>query len=476
MRFMTVTLSLLALSVTLGCGGRSNEGGLPDNQEQDSQGNPDLGDTQVPDEDLETPEDLPSTDLLPTDVPEDNTPPVDLVELQEVVDIADISDIEEIEEIAEIVDVTEVEEVDAEEVVDPGVCGYQDSVAGLLNCPEGDVDVWVKEAVVTYSYDKGFFVFDGSSTRGMEFYLPAGETPLPSAGDVVNCHVTKFASFKGQQEVTAVASCEKVGAADPFDSSLELVVGNLLPDEQYESRLVFGNGLTVVSLIGNDATVAYGSHPAVPMRLDAPGQLCAGAKFDLVRAVIRQYDDKHQIHVFVSAADILNVNTDECGETPVFDDSNWGFEEIGLDDPPSDFQKVTASFSANRDATVAHTGSASCKLTWTSDTNQDIYQGFYLPVSPGQTVTFSVWVLDQAPGGRVRQGMVFYKDDKSTDGAVNYSSTFSADSDQWVELVHTATAPEQGAYVRGIIRMYDEAQNFNGSAFVHIDDWGFTLQ
>lgn len=474
MKHVSNLLLVLALALGSACGSDTKKN-TTDTLVEDTANQPDLPGEDLVDTDVPGRQDLmidlqDDVPVVPDTKPEDTNKP-DVVEDTNPQD-TQLPDTQE--DVAKPDVVEEVETV--EDVVDPNACGYGENVAGLMKCTEGPVDAWLKGAVVTYAFDKGFFIHDGSTDRGMEIYLPAGEVTLPKAGDVVDCHVLEWGNFMGQQEVTKIEACTKVGDADPTDSALELVAGNVAPGEANESRLVYGNGLTVVQLNDKDAVVAYGSQTGIAVRLDTPGELCVGATFNLLRGVITQYDQSHRIQVFVSATDVQSINTTNCGAEPAFDDSNWGFEEAGFDNPPADFLNATMAMTSNRDTTTAHSGAASCKLTWTSTTNQDFLQGYYVPATEGQKATLSVWVSDQAEGGRVRLGITFYKADKTNAANTFYSADYSVNQAGWQQLTWEAVAPVDTAFVRGVVRLYDDGAAWNGSAFVNVDDWSLTVQ
>lgn len=474
MKHAFVLLLVVAVASVTACGSDTKKNAA-DTLVEDAAGRDDLPREDLVDTDVPGRQDLmidlqDDTPVAPDTKPEDTNKP-DAVE-ETLPEDTLVPDTQQEVILPDVVDDLET----LEEVVDPNACGYGDNVAGLLKCAEGPVDVWLKGGVVVYAFDKGFFLYDGSGDRGMEVYLDKGDVVLPKAGDVVECHVLEWTNYMGQQEVTKIEGCTKVGDADPTESALELVAANVAPSEAIESRLVYGNGLTVVQLNDKDAVVAYGAQSQVVLRLDTPGELCVGATFNLLRGVITQYDQSHRIQVFVSATDLQSINTTNCGAEPAFDDSNWGFEEAGFDNPPADFLNATTLMTSNRDTTAAHSGSASCKLTWTSTTNQDFLQGFYVPATEGQTATLSAWVLDQSEGGRVRLGITFYKADKTNAANTIYSADYSVTQAGWQQLVLAAEAPVDTAFARGVVRLYDDGAAWNGSAFVNVDDWSLTVQ
>jgi hypothetical protein len=355
-------------------------------------------------------------------------------------------------------------------------CGKTKNVAGLLLCGEGPVDYQLDNVTVTYSFGQGFFVYDGSTTRGIQFYAANGwPFDKPKVGDVVSVHVSKYGNFGGQQEVLAAEGLKVTGTADASKSALDLAtVPKTMIGEEYESRLLVGKGLILKQLTGPDGLVQTPNAGDVMLRLDGgPTNLCAGAVFALKSAVLTQYGSSHRIHVMNGAADLDAVDTSNCKAAPLYDMSNWGFEEPDDTDPPPDFLKVGAGFTAQRTTQQKHGGQASCKLTWTSTDNQDLVAGHYFPIQPGQKASLAVWLLDNDPTGRARLGLTFYKADKTMAGGSQFSATYTADNAAWAQYTYSYTAPAEAAFVRGFVRLYDHT-GWTGSATVHTDDWTMT--
>ncbi len=477
-RISLVTLILLGLALAglNGCGSDSNKDPA-DLKADDQASDPDNAPADVKDPDQVTPSDVAQDLAVDVADVQDTTPVEDTAKPDVVEDTAKPDETNPPDEIEDNTQPDVVEDVEVvEDVVDPNSCGYGDNIAGLLNCAEGPVDVKIVGGLVTYAFDKGFFVYDDSSEHGMEFYLPTMEFTAPAAGDVIECHVLEWGNYLGQQEVTKVESCTIIGSGDPTEFAIELVAANVVPSESIESRLVYGNGLTVVQITDKDAVVAYGNQATIALRLDTPGELCVGATFNLLRGVITQYDQIHRIQVFVSATDLQSINTTNCGAAPTFDDSNWGFEEAGFDNPPADFLNAGTFMTSNRDTTAFYAGVASCKLGWTSTTNQDFVQGYYAPAVEGQKATLTVQVLDNSVSGRARLGIAFFKADKTGAGSAVYAADYTVDGANWQLLTLEATAPVDAAYVRGLIRLYDDGAGWTGSAIINIDDWNLTVQ
>jgi len=349
-------------------------------------------------------------------------------------------------------------------------CSGTKTLAELRACTEGALDVTLSGVTVTYVFAQGYFIQD--ATGAMEVYV-GYEWPYeaPAVGDVIDLTISLFTDYENNQEVKGTAAPVKTGTATvtPLDLS-----SGVLPSEDIEGRLVTITGCTLDDLGGQNGSLSYGSATDVVLRLDDGAGLCPGATFDLVRGLAVQYQDIYRVQVFDAAADLANVSTATCLE---FDDSNWGFEEDTQQDPPADFVKGSDAFTANVTSDAAHGGGHSCQLTWTSTSNQDLYQGALTPAAPGQTATFSVWVLDNDPAGRVRPGIAFYDaSEVFVDGSTAYSSDYSVDGTDWQNLVFQAPVPDGAAFARAILRMYDVSDAWAGSATVRIDDWSLTVQ
>jgi len=340
-------------------------------------------------------------------------------------------------------------------------------------CQEGLVDATLSGVTVTYVFDKGYFLQD--ETGAMEVYV-GNDWPYvaPAVGDVVDLHVTEYGSYANHQEVTASDAPVVTGQGDIAALSTDISAGTL-PSEGLESFLVTGAGFEVSGVDGQNITLAYGSAAGVTFRVDDVQELCVGAVFDLLSGVVTQWYDIHRLQSFDTSQDLANVNTDNCEVPEQIDDSNWDFEEVGdEDDPPADFEKATSGYTALVSDAQAHLGAQSCELTWDSTGNQDFYQGLFMPVQPSQMVTFVVWVLDDEPAGRVRQFLRFYDENKQSKSS-GFDNKFSADSADWVEMSYSMQAPEEAAFVRAYVRMYDYGANWDGDATVYVDDWNLNV-
>lgn len=449
MKRFAVTLSAIVVAAFLAtaCGG------------DDTKTTDDLGKTEADTtgtEDVVAPEDstAPSDSVAPEDLtmPEDATGPEDVTAPE---------------------DVTEPEDVSTPDDVPAPNCNPEGNVANLKACAEGPVDVTLKSVTVTYVFEQGYFVQDNSGAT--EVYT-TDEWPYEkvTVGQVISLHVTEYGNFHAQQEVVASDAPVIEGTGDAAGFILDISDGTL-PAEDIESFVVMGTGIKVDALDGKNLTVSYGTAQGVTLRANEIAQaMCVGATFDLLTGVVTQYDEEHRLQAFV-AADTTNINTDNC-EAPVdADDSNWGFEEGGPNDPPADFVKDGDALTAEWTAEMAHSGNNGCKLTWTSADNQDLFQGFFMPITAGQTATFDLWAVDNDAAGRFRLCLEFYSD-TFLSLKKEYSSTYTDDGADWAELTYAVDAPDSSAYVRAFVRMYDVVESWDGDASVYIDDWSLTVQ
>lgn len=366
---------------------------------------------------------------------------------------------------------------DAPDVPAINTCGAGKNIKALLQCTEGVVDFYLEKQLVTYVFGQGFLLYDASISRGMMVYLNPNTVTKPKVGDLVDLHVTKYANYNGQQEITGADILTVVGTGDAVATQLSLnVITKDMVSEAYESRVVIGTGLVIKQMSGADAVLTSPSAGDLVMRIDGTTDLCAGAVIDLKVAALTQFGSSHRVHLLNGAADLTKIDTSKCGTAPVHDQSNWGFEEASDADPPPDFTKVGAFITAARTTTQKYSGMASCKVTWTSVDNQDLVAGQFIPILPGQKASISAWALDSDPAGKGRLSMSFYKSDMTTVVSSQFSGTYTVDGAQWAQVGFAYTAPAEAAYVRGFMRFYDVAPTFAGSATIYIDDWTTLVQ
>ncbi|MGB9720346.1 MAG: T9SS type A sorting domain-containing protein [bacterium] len=121
---------------------------------------------------------------------------------------------------------------------------------------------------------------------------------------------------------------------------------------------------------------------------------------------------------------------------------------------------------------IVHSGNFSVKDSLITQ-NQDIadFTSARFAVSANTQYTFSVWIYDNDPAGRLRQAIAWRVGGTWSNV---YSNTYSANSANWQQLILTATSPNgaDSAYV--FARAYDSAAAWDGGAVFYIDDASFT--
>lgn len=121
---------------------------------------------------------------------------------------------------------------------------------------------------------------------------------------------------------------------------------------------------------------------------------------------------------------------------------------------------------------IVHSGNYSVKdslITQTQDIADFISARF--AVSSNTQYTFSIWVYDNDPAGRLRQAIAWRVGGTWSNV---WSSSYSGNSANWQELILVATSPDgtDSAYV--FVRAYDSAQAWDGGAVFYLDDASFT--
>ncbi len=121
---------------------------------------------------------------------------------------------------------------------------------------------------------------------------------------------------------------------------------------------------------------------------------------------------------------------------------------------------------------IVHSGNFSVKdslITQTQDIADFISARF--AINPNIQYTFSIWVYDNDPAGRLRQAIAWRVGGSWTN---TYSTTYSGNSPDWQQLILTAVSPNgaDSAYV--FVRAYDSAQAWDGGAVFYLDDASFT--
>lgn len=142
---------------------------------------------------------------------------------------------------------------------------------------------------------------------------------------------------------------------------------------------------------------------------------------------------------------------------------NPGFE-TWTSGMPDYWQKDDSIYIFQEDV-IVHSGNLSVKdsLITQTQTSADFSQG-YFAVQPNIQYNFSIWIYDNDPAGRVRQGIYWYPSGSS------WGTDYSVDSTEWQQLIFTVTSPSDAESALVVIRAYDVATQWDGDAIFYIDD------
>ncbi|MBN2620362.1 hypothetical protein JXB22_04650, partial [candidate division WOR-3 bacterium] len=118
---------------------------------------------------------------------------------------------------------------------------------------------------------------------------------------------------------------------------------------------------------------------------------------------------------------------------------------------------------------IAHGGNFSVRESLFTQTqaSADLSQGNF-SVQPNMQYAYTVWVYDNDPAGRVRQGIYWYPSGSA------WSADYSADSTGWQYLSYTVTSPSDAESAFVMVRAYDISAQWDGDAIFFIDDAGFS--
>lgn len=147
--------------------------------------------------------------------------------------------------------------------------------------------------------------------------------------------------------------------------------------------------------------------------------------------------------------------------------TNGGFEDW-TDALPVGWQNATYNFNITKETSIVHSGANSIKHTYTDKTAK-IQQE--VPVTGGKTYEISYWYLDNDPNAKSRMWSFWLNgENKTLDDHVAElrNEAYTADNAQWVNVVHTLTAPESAVKFRLEVRTYKES---SGGGFIYYDDF-----
>jgi hypothetical protein len=112
-----------------------------------------------------------------------------------------------------------------------------------------------------------------------------------------------------------------------------------------------------------------------------------------------------------------------------------------------------------------HSGDYSLKVNLTTQTQGDTdTQNTAFPVTPGVDYTYSAWVYDNDPAGRV--SIVLHWEGASS----TWTNQYSEDMDSWQQISYSGTVPEGATALQVGFRFYDVSAGWDGDALFYVDD------
>ncbi len=118
---------------------------------------------------------------------------------------------------------------------------------------------------------------------------------------------------------------------------------------------------------------------------------------------------------------------------------------------------------------VVHSGDFSVRdsLITQTQSNADLTQT--LAVQPNMYHTFSIWIWDNDPAGRIGAGINW------SPSGTTWPNIYSVDSMEWQELTFTVLSPSDAAFATVDVRGYDVPSQWDGDAILYIDDAYFEV-
>lgn len=128
---------------------------------------------------------------------------------------------------------------------------------------------------------------------------------------------------------------------------------------------------------------------------------------------------------------------------------------------------IESGITATQETSTIHGGTSSANITWDSTSTQEFEQT--VSINSGADYSYSIWVLDNDPGGRVRL-WIRHIDQFGSITGTSLDSSYSEDNADWQQLnIATTAAPADAVEVEFQVRFYDDT-GWTGSATIYIDD------
>lgn len=143
--------------------------------------------------------------------------------------------------------------------------------------------------------------------------------------------------------------------------------------------------------------------------------------------------------------------------------NNPGFESWSNGLPDS--WDVDTGVFLHQEVTIVHGGEFSVResLITQNQEEADLFQGPF-SVEANREYTFSIWVFDDDPAGRLRHGIQWFPTGS------DWGTHFSQDSTFWQKLTLTVISPPEAESALALIRAYDTPATWDGDAILYVDD------
>ena len=166
---------------------------------------------------------------------------------------------------------------------------------------------------VTYVTPEGFFVFDGSTTRGMEIRVGATwPYAKPKAYDVVSLTVTMLGATNRQAQVLGSADLEVTGQAGTRG---ELSLSSLAQadfGEPYESRCFSDSQIGLASFDGHDGFLVLPKGGEIPVHFEGDTPTCLGGWIEVMQSALVRDGDVYRIELRQMPDDLGKYDITAC--------------------------------------------------------------------------------------------------------------------------------------------------------------------